>query len=230
MVPKMQSSIYNRLSSMAVALAGLMLLTGCTRDWQSQPVSMWNESRYKPLEASPFFENGSSSQLPVPGTVARGQLRLNDALYTGRTNGVLVTTFPFPINQAVLVRGQERFNVYCSPCHGRDGRGQGMIVRRGFPPPPDYRIARLRNAPVGHFYDVMTNGYGVMYSYASRVTPQDRWAIAAYIRVLQRTQPGAPPDVRKRAGLGDEEFMSELRKSRQTGTTRQSDAEPPHRR
>src|SRR2546425_9364546 len=104
----------------------------------------------------------------------------------------MVTTFPIPITQEVLERGQLRFNVYCVPCHSRLGDGQGMIVQRGFPHPPDYAIRRLRKAPVGHFFDVMTNGYGVMYSYASRVPPNDRWAIAAYIRVLQAKRPEVP--------------------------------------
>ncbi len=203
------------------AAAGL-LLSGCTRDHKKvQWISMWNDSRVKPLEASPFFANGSSSQAPVAGTVARGQLQDNDALYTGRSGGKLVATFPIPITEDVLKRGQERYNIYCAPCHGRDGRADGMIVRRGFTPPPDYRIARLRNAPAGHFYDVITNGYGVMFSYASRVKPNDRWAIAAYIRVLQGSQPGAPPDVRRRPGLGDEEFPAEIKKATETGTSKE---------
>jgi cytochrome c553 len=118
----------------------------------------------------------------------------DDPLYTGRIGNRLVTTYPIPITRAVLERGQERFNVYCSPCHSRIGDGTGMIVKRGFPPPPDYAIRRLRDAPVGHFFDVMTNGYGAMYSYASRVQPEDRWAIAAYIRVLQAARNEVPPE------------------------------------
>lgn len=173
-------------------VSSLVLASGCTRDWQSQPVSMWNESRYKPLSESKFFPNGSSSQPLVPGTVARGQLRADDAMYTGRAKGQLVNTFPFAMTDKDLARGQERFNIYCSPCHSKAGDGQGMIVKRGFATPPDYHIARLMNAPVGHFYDVITNGYGVMYSYASRVAPEDRWRIAAYIRVLQHTTKPAP--------------------------------------
>src|SRR5207245_7570051 len=113
----------------------------------------------------------------------------------GRVGNQLVTKFPFPITEEVLKRGQERFNIYCSPCHSRMGNGEGMVVKRGFPHPPDYAIQRLRNSPVGHFYNVMTNGYGVMYSYASRVAPEDRWAIAEYIRVLQaaRVDPQGRP-------------------------------------
>ncbi len=107
----------------------------------------------------------------------------------------LITEFPIPITRAVLERGQERFNIYCSVCHGRTGEGNGMIVQRGFPPPPSYHIDRLRKAPVGHLFDVMTRGYGVMYSYASRVEPSDRWAIAAYIRALQLSRHATLDDV-----------------------------------
>ncbi|MDQ3812333.1 MAG: cytochrome c [Armatimonadota bacterium] len=190
----MRSSIFYLQSSMV--LTGVLLLSGCTRDHKVQFYSMWNGSRYKPHEPSAFFENGSVSQQPVMGTVPRGYLRTNDALYTGRSGGKLISTFPFPITQKVLERGQQRFNIYCAPCHGRDGRADGIVVQRGFSPPPDYRIDRLRKVEVGHFYDVITNGYGAMYSYASRVAPRDRWAIAAYIRVLQNSQEGHPPDNR----------------------------------
>jgi len=201
--------------------AALMVLPGCTRDGKVQWVSMWNDSRYKPMEPSPAFNNGSSSQAPVAGTVARGQLQENDALYTGRSNGKMVSVSPIPITEKVLQRGQERYNIFCAPCHGRDGKGDGMIVKRGFAPPPDYRIARLRNAPIGHYYDVITNGYGAMYSYAARVKPNDRWAIAAYIRVLQGSQPGAPEDVRVRGSLGDEEFPVEAAKSQTAETSKE---------
>ncbi len=146
------------------------------------------QPKYKPLESSTFFDDGRSSRPVVPGTVARGQLKTDEAFYTGKLNGVEVDTFPLPITHEVLDRGRERYNIYCAPCHDRLGEGQGMIVQRGFPPPPSYHIDRLRQAPVGHFFSVMTNGYGTMYSYASRVSPEDRWAIAAYIRALQLSQ------------------------------------------
>lgn len=155
---------------------------------------MWNQSRYKPMEETEFFANNSSAQPLVPGTVSRDRLMTSDVLYSGRSGGKLADTFPFPITARDLTRGQERFNVYCSPCHGKAGDGTGMIVKRGFSPPPDYHIARLRSAPVGHFFDVMTNGYGAMYSYASRVPPDDRWRIAAYIRVLQRSSTAVPAE------------------------------------
>lgn len=149
---------------------------------------MNDEPRYKPLAASDFFADGQSARPEVPGTVAHGHLHLDSAFDTGRQNGELVTTFPITITRAVIARGQERFNIYCSPCHGRLGNGDGMVVERGFRAPPSYHIDRLREAPVGHFFDVMTNGYGAMVSYASRVPPEDRWAIAAYIRALQLSQ------------------------------------------
>lgn len=188
----------------AGALCGLMLVGGCSRDGKFAPVDMWNRSRLKPYEPVGFFADGSSSRPLVEGTVARGQLRTDEAFYQGTINGAYVTqipreltraeldsgkTFaPQPVTRAMLERGRERYTVNCQPCHGLNGYGDGMIVKRGFSPPPSYHIARLRNAPVGHFYDVISNGYGAMYSYASRVEPQDRWAIAAYIRALQRSQ------------------------------------------
>jgi Cytochrome C oxidase, cbb3-type, subunit III len=157
---------------------------------------MWNGSRIKPLEPSPIPDQASSSRPLVPGTVARGELPADDPINTGMSGDKLLTTFPVTVNRSTLERGQERFNIYCSPCHGLAGNGDGAIVQRGFPHPPDYKISRLVNAPVGHFFDVMTNGYGVMYSYASRVTPNDRWAIAAYIRALQKVSRPVVPEAR----------------------------------
>ena len=156
---------------------------------------MWNESRLKPYEASPIPNEASSARALMPGTVARGDLQPNSPLASGLQNGRPVTQIPLQVTEAVVKRGQERFNIYCAPCHGRLGDGQGLVVKRGFPPPPDYNIQRLRDAPVGHFFDVQTNGYGIMYSYANRVPVPDRWAIAAYIRVLQKARPGVPVDV-----------------------------------
>lgn len=174
-------------------LVSSTLLCGCGNDY------MWNGSRLKPLEKSPVYPGGASvfadqmsSRPLVADTVARGQARTDLPLYEGREHAPgrpLVTTFPFPITRQILDRGEERFNIYCSPCHGLTGAGNGMIVQRGFPPPPSYYIPRLRQAPVGHLYDVITNGYGVMYSYNDRVQPEDRWAIVAYIRALQATRP-----------------------------------------
>jgi hypothetical protein len=166
------------LTTLALAAAAA---AGCRRDMFHQPYS-------KPLEPSDFFQDNHMASRPlVPHTVARGHLDADEPFYTGKVGTNLVETFPFAITREVLERGRERFDIYCSPCHGRTGTGNGMIVQRGFPPPPSYHIDRLRQAPVGHFFDVITQGYGIMYSYASRVEPADRWAIAAYIRVLQKS-------------------------------------------
>ena len=156
---------------------------------------MHNQPRYKPLATADFFGDGRSARPPIEGTVARGQLRIDKVLYTGKENGHDVTEFPFPITKADLLRGQARFNIYCSPCHSRLGDGNGMVVRRGFRQAASYHTEKLIKAPVGHFFDVMTNGFGAMPSYASRVDPVDRWRIAAYIRVLQLSQNATIADV-----------------------------------
>jgi mono/diheme cytochrome c family protein len=163
-------------------------LAGCRRDMQIQP-------RYDTYAATNFFDDGRSARQPVPGTVARGQLRIDDHLYKGKVDGKDADTFPFPITANDILRGQQRFNIYCTPCHDYTGSGRGMIVQRGFPQPPSLHVDRLRQAPVGHFFDVMTNGFGNMYSYAARVTPEDRWRIAAYIRALQLSEHATPADV-----------------------------------
>jgi mono/diheme cytochrome c family protein len=156
---------------------------------------MWNESRIKPYEAAVMPGQGTSSRVPPTGTVARGEPFRGDAAASGRSGGKLVAQFPVPVTKELIERGQERFNVNCSPCHGRLGDGAGVIVQRGFPHPPDYAIPRLRKAAVGHFFDVITNGYGIMYPYRDRVPIADRWAIAAYIRVLQESRPVVPVDL-----------------------------------
>ena len=172
-----------------LGLAALALwLTGCRMDMHEQP-------KYLPYEPTTFFDDGRSERPVVPGTVARGQLRLDELLYTGKENGALSNRFPFPITRQDLERGRQRYNIYCTPCHDYTGSGQGIIVQRGFPPPPSYHIDRLRQAPVGQFFDVMTNGDGSMYSYASRIEPEDRWRIAAYIRVLQLSEHSTVQDV-----------------------------------
>lgn len=188
---------------LSVASLTLAFSPGCTRDFRYQPLGMWNEARLKPYEGSPMPNESSSSRKLVPGAVARGELWTGDPLSSGRAAGKPLAKSPVAVTRSLLLRGQERFNIYCSPCHGRLGDGQGMIVQRGFPHPPDYAIPRLRKAPLGHYYDVMTNGYGVMYSYAHSIPVKDRWAIASYIRVLQKTRPVVPVDLyeqeRKRA-------------------------------
>jgi hypothetical protein len=160
----------------------------CRRDMQDQP-------KYIPLRPSAFFADGRSAR-PLPeGTVARGQLRADKVFYTGKKGDQFVDQLPFPLTRDVLERGQERFNIYCSPCHGRLGNGLGMIVRRGLKRPPSYHIDRLRQVPIGYFYDVITNGFGAMQDYSSQVTPRDRWAIASYVRVLQYSQMASINDV-----------------------------------
>ncbi len=162
--------------------------TACRQDMQDQP-------RYKPLHESDFFADRRSARPQVEGTVAREHLRIDAARYIGKVGDNDVTAFPFPITHNDILRGQERFNIYCTPCHGRLGDGQGLVVKRGYVSPPSYHIPRLRDAPVGHFFDVMTNGYGAMPSYASRVTPDDRWRITAYIRALQYAEGASVNDV-----------------------------------
>jgi len=180
--------LYRRFPSSALLLVLVVCTTGCRR-------GMFEHSKSRPLSESTFFADCTVSR-PIPAnTVARGHLDADDHFYRGRKGTNLVETFPFPISRQTLERGRERYDIYCSVCHGRTGRANGMIVQRGFPQPPDFHIPRLQEAPVGHFYDVITHGYGVMYSYAARVEPADRWAIAAYIRALQLTEKGTINDV-----------------------------------
>lgn len=199
-----------------IAIAALSA-AGCRQDMHNQP-------KFKPLAASTFFGDGMASRPVVEDTVPRGYLRLDAARFTGKVNGVLVAEFPFAITRADMRRGQERFNIFCSPCHGRVGDGQGMIVKRGFRQPPSYHIDRLRQAPVGHFFDVATNGFGAMPSYASRVPVDDRWRIIAYIRALQYSQSAALSDVpADRQGMLDTNpsqqppTAGEQRQTRETG-------------
>jgi mono/diheme cytochrome c family protein len=163
---------------------------------------MHNQPKAIPLRASGFFQNGSSARPLVEGTIARGTLHDDAAFFTGKIGATEVNALPFPLTAEVLDRGEQRFNIYCSPCHGLAGTGDGMIVRRGYRQPPSYHIERLRQAPLGHFYDVITNGFGAMPDYRVQVAPRDRWAIAAYIRALQLSQhaPAAelPPDERQK--------------------------------
>ena len=180
-------------AKVCVVLAGVVCATACRQDMHNQP-------RYKPLAATSFFADGRSERPAIEDTVARGQLHLDAARYTGKENGKDINYFPIQITPADLARGQQRFNIYCSPCHSRLGDGRGMVVLRGLRQPPSYHDPRLVGAPIGHFFDVMTNGYGAMYSYASRVAVDDRWRIAAYIRALQLSQ-NAPPDLAQQAAL-----------------------------
>ena len=160
--------------------------TGCHRDMRDQP-------RYEALEARPLAAAGSAALAPPAGTVARGELEADSPENTGKSGREFVLQIPLAIDEALVRRGQERFNIYCSPCHGRTGHGDGMIVARGFRPPPTFHQDRLRQAPAGHFFDVMTHGFGAMPRYGPQIPPRDRWAIVAYVRALQLSQ-NAPLD------------------------------------
>jgi hypothetical protein len=169
----------SKVSAVLLALG----LAGCSRlDMQDQPKGKFQRS-------SDFFADGRYGRPEVEGAVARGFLNEDTAYYEGKgPDEKDIEAFPLPVDKALIMRGQQRFDAFCTPCHGRIGNGLGMIVRRGFKQPPSYHIDRLRNAPVGHFYDVITNGYGAMLNYAQQVGVHDRWAIVAYIRALQYSQ------------------------------------------
>jgi mono/diheme cytochrome c family protein len=164
---------------------------------------MYDQAKAKPLSESTFFANGQNARPLPPHTVARGFLREDKAMYAGiAPSGSFVTELPLPLTRKLLERGQQRFDIFCSPCHGKQGNGLGMIVQRGFKQPSSFHVERLRQQPVGYFFDVMTQGFGQMPSYASQVTPEDRWAIAAYMRALQLSQHAVSaelsPDDRKK--------------------------------
>ncbi len=166
----------------------IFAVSGCRQD-------MSDQSRYEPLEKTAFFEDGRSARPPVEGTVARGQLRVDDHLYLGKVDGVVVDTFPFTVTSEILQRGRERYDIHCAACHDRVGNGRGMVVQRGFRQPSSLHTDRLREAKVGYFYDVITNGFGVMASYSDKLSSDDRWAIVAYIRALQLSQQAKIGDV-----------------------------------
>lgn len=173
----------------AVAVVAMTIaLAACRQDMHDAP-------RYEPLEASAFFSDGRSARMPVANTVARGLLREDEHLYQAKIDGQLTDIFPMPVTAEVMARGQERFNIFCAPCHGRTGQGNGIVVQRGFRTPPSFHEERLRTAPVGYFFDVETNGFGAMSDYAAQVPVADRWAIAAYIRALQLSQRATVDDV-----------------------------------
>jgi mono/diheme cytochrome c family protein len=164
------------------------LLAGCRQDMHDQP-------KYEPYEKSDFFEDHRTVRPQLTGTVARGQLHEDAAFFTGKREGAFVAALPIPLTEDTLRRGRERFDIYCTPCHGRVGRGDGMVVRRGFQKPPSFHEERLRVQPVGYFYDVITNGFGAMSDYAAQIPVRDRWAIAAYVRALQLSQNARVTDV-----------------------------------
>jgi hypothetical protein len=156
---------------------------------------MHDQPKHEPLEASDFYADGRASRPPVEGTIARGQLKLDEGLHAGRAEGRPIEVFPMPVKRQILDRGRERFDVFCAPCHGRVGTGDGMIVRRGLRAPPSLHLVRLRNAPPGYFFEVITNGFGAMADYRAQIAVEDRWAIVAYIRALQLSQHATLEDV-----------------------------------
>ena len=168
-----------------VALAGV---TACRQDMHDQP-------KYKPFRESEIFADRRSARPFVPGTVARGTLREDAVFFTGKLGDDFVTEIPVEVTAELLERGQAQYQVFCAPCHGRTGRGDGMIVQRGFKRPSSYHVDRLRQMPIGYFYDVVTNGFGAMSDYSAQVPPADRWAIAAYVRTLQYSQYAPAADV-----------------------------------
>jgi mono/diheme cytochrome c family protein len=195
--------------SVAALLLAISLLSGCRLDMHVQP-------RQNPLSRSDFFTDQRSERPPVDGTVARGQLQQDTYFYTGKVGTNAGDYMPFPVTKEVLERGRERYNIYCSPCHSLLGDGNGFIPSRGFARKPDsYHTPRLEKAPLGYFYDVITNGFGIMPDYASQIPPEDRWKIVAYIRALQLSQnatraevpagqtvPSEPPQFRGQPGSG----------------------------
>lgn len=178
----------HRVGASVLALCAVIALAGCRNDMQRGP-------RYDPLTPNDFFPNGAASRPLVDGTVARGQLRADTAFYTGKVNGQFVDTMPIPVTAELLDRGEQRYNVYCSPCHSKLGDGDGMVVRRGLKQPPSYHEVRLRNERDGYLFDVISSGFGQMQDYSAQIAPRDRWAIVAYIRTLQLSQLTTVEDV-----------------------------------
>ena len=183
----MTSRNRRRLASIGIGLA-LAAAAGCRQDMHNQP-------KYRGLRPSALFADGSSARPRIEGTVARGTLQEDEAFFTGKVSKITVKELPFPVEAQVLDRGQERFNIYCTPCHGGTGAGNGMVVQRGYRQPPSLHIERLRQADAGYLFDVMTNGFGVMPDYRVQIAPRDRWAIVAYIRALQLSQHATAADV-----------------------------------
>jgi mono/diheme cytochrome c family protein len=187
---EMQDSRYEmaKRTITGAAMLSVLVLAGCRQDMHNQPKTV-------PQRGSELFADGRSVRPQVEGTVGRDQLHTDSYFYTGLVNGKEGDGLPIALTPAVMQRGQERYNIYCTPCHSRVGNGAGEIVNRGYRPAGNFHTDRLRNAPLGHFFSVMTNGYGAMPDYSAQVTPEDRWAIAAYIRALQLSQNAKQDDV-----------------------------------
>lgn len=168
----------------------ILISTGCTRRQ-----AMYHQPRYEPFEASDFFPDGRANRTPVPGTIARGFLKDDEHLWNGTIDGKPANIFPFAMTKDVIKRGQLKFQIHCTPCHSYTGDGWGMVVQRGLKRPPSFHEARLRQAPVSHFFNVITHGMGVMNSYAPFIRVEDRWAIIGYLRALQLSQNATLQDV-----------------------------------
>lgn len=182
-----QTALVRAIPMVALGLA-LVSLAACRQDMHDSP-------RERPYRGSDLYADGSSARPIVDGTVARGHLNDDELLYTGKVNGVASPLFPFAITRADLDRGEQRYNIYCSPCHGRTGEGDGMVVQRGFRKAANYHVDRLRNAPAGYFFDVITNGFGAMPDYKDQIPVRDRWLIIAYVRALQLSHDAPASDV-----------------------------------
>jgi mono/diheme cytochrome c family protein len=178
----------SRIVLAAALVSSLGLLTGCHRDMRDQ-------HKYRGFRESSFFADKRSIRPAVPGTIPVGYLKADTLLYTGKIGGKPADMFPFTVDRAVLERGRDRYNIYCSPCHDFTGSGNGMIVQRGHRKPPSFHDWRLRHAPAGYIFDVITNGFGVMYDYSYQLRPADRWAVVAYVRTLQAAAQGSLADV-----------------------------------
>ncbi|HJR59766.1 MAG TPA: cytochrome c [Vicinamibacterales bacterium] len=172
----------NRKPLRFLSVICVLFAAGCRQDMHNQP-------KYRPLRPSTLFADGASARPSVEGTVARGTLNADEALFTGKTFGAAVKEMPFAITAADLDRGQERFNIYCTPCHDQTGNGRGMVVQRGYRQPPSLHIERLKQADPGYVFDVITNGFGVMPDYKAQINARDRWRIVAYLKALQLSQP-----------------------------------------
>ncbi len=168
-----------------LAVIATVGLGGCHRDMYDQP-------KFLPDRQNHYFPDEQTDRVPPAHAVPRGTVNDGSVFYSGKNGDALATSIPVPLTTELVQRGREEFDINCTACHGRDGYGRGMIVQRGFPPPPSFHTDRLRQAPVGHFFDVISNGYGVMYPFSSRITPADRWAIISYIRALQLSQDATP--------------------------------------
>lgn len=195
MLPPKRNTTMRKAILLAVGAAALLIMGGCRQDMHDQP-------KYIPLRASQFFPDGRSARPIVADTVPRGPMVDDSYIYTGEINGAPGRGFPFQITKDDLDRGQQRFNIYCAPCHSEVGDGHGMIVQRGYLKPPSFHIPRLINAPEGYIFKVITHGLGGMPDYAQQISVEDRWKIIAYMRALQLSWQGKPGDVPQGTTIG----------------------------